>query len=47
MLEIHRELKKQVPDLMHRSGASSVFEPRIFDDLLFAATELRDAVIRG
>jgi len=34
-----------VPDLMRRSGAASVFEPRIFDDLLFAATELRDALL--
>lgn len=45
MLRTHRELKKQVPDLMRRSGAASVFEPRIFDDLLFAATELRDALL--
>ena len=45
MLSIHRELKKQIPDLMQRSGATSVFEARIFDDLLFAATELRDAML--
>jgi len=45
MLEIHRELKKQVPGLMRRSGAASVFEPRIFDDLLLAVGELRDAVL--
>ena len=45
MLEIHRELKKQVPGLMIRSGAASVFEPRIFDDLLLAVGELRDAML--
>jgi hypothetical protein len=45
MLEIHRELKKQVPGLMRRSGAASVFEPRIFDDLLLAVGELRDAML--
>ena len=45
MLEIHRELKKQVPGLMRRSGAASVFEPRIFDDLLIAVGELRDAML--
>jgi hypothetical protein len=45
MLDINRELKKQVPDLMRGAGAASVFEPRIFDDLLFAATELRDAML--
>jgi hypothetical protein len=46
MLENHRELKKQVPDLIHRSGAASVFEARMFDDLLFAARELRDTALR-
>ena len=45
MLEIHRELKKQVPELIHRSGAASVFEARTFNDLIFAATELRDAML--
>jgi hypothetical protein len=46
MLENDRELKKQVPDLMRRSGAASVFEARMFDDLLFAARELRDTALR-
>jgi hypothetical protein len=45
MLEIHEELKKQVPDLIRRSGAASVFEPRIFENLLIAAKELRDAML--
>ncbi len=45
MLTTHRELKKQVPDLIRRSGATTVFEPRIFDDILIAATELRDAML--
>jgi hypothetical protein len=45
MLTIHRELKES-PDLIHRSGAATVFEPRIFDDILIAATELRDAIVR-
>jgi hypothetical protein len=41
MLALHRELKKRVPDLLRSSGAVSIFEPRIFDDLLVAAAELR------
>ena len=44
MLKLNRELKKQVPDLMRRSGAASVFEARIFDDLLVAAAELRRGI---
>jgi hypothetical protein len=46
MLAIHRELKRRVPALMHSSGAASVFEPRIFDDLVIAAAELRNALAR-
>jgi hypothetical protein len=41
MLALHRELKKKVPELLRSSGAVSVFEPRIFDDMLVAAAELR------
>jgi hypothetical protein len=44
MLTIHRELKRRVPALMRSSGAASVFEPRIFDDLVIAAAELRNAL---
>jgi hypothetical protein len=44
MLELHTELKKQVPDLIRRSGAASVFEPRIFEDLLIAAAGLRRGI---
>jgi hypothetical protein len=43
MLRIYREVKKRVPALMRTSGAASVFEPRIFDDLLIAAAQARDS----
>jgi len=39
---LHNGLKRNLPELMRRSGAGSVFEARIFDDLLIAAARLRD-----
>jgi hypothetical protein len=44
MMAIYGELKKQVPDLIRRSGAASVFEPRIFEDLLIAAAALKRGI---
>ena len=44
MLRIHLEVTKRLPALMHASGAASVFEPRIFDDLLFAAAQARESI---
>lgn len=43
MLGIHLEVMKRLPALMRASGAVSVFEPRIFDDLLFAAAQARES----
>jgi hypothetical protein len=42
MLTLHNGLKNNLLELMRRSGAESVFEARIFDDLLIAAARLRD-----
>lgn len=42
MLRVYVEVRKRLPELIGSSGAASVFEPRIFDDLLVAAADARD-----
>jgi hypothetical protein len=44
MLGIHLEVTKRLPAMMRASGAASVFEPRIFGDLLFGAAQARESI---
>jgi hypothetical protein len=47
MLDLHARVKRGLPKLMLRAGATSVFEARIFDDILLLATELRSAIFEN
>jgi hypothetical protein len=47
MLVLYAHLTSRAPDLMRRAGTDSLFEARIFDDLLVGAAELRDALLMG
>lgn len=40
MLRIHRRLRSRVKNLMLQAGARTVYEPRIFNDLSYAALAL-------
>jgi hypothetical protein len=45
MLALLAGVKSGVPDLLHEAGAASLFEARIFDDLLVMAAGLRPVLV--
>jgi len=47
MMETYRFLTHSISHLKKRSGAESIFEPRIFDDLIVLAAQFRDLRIGG
>lgn len=40
MMRIYRELKSAIPEIQRKAGSRSLYEPRMLDDLRYAAAAL-------
>ena len=46
MTKVYNRLRKALPEIMTRRGATSAFQASVFHDLVFLAASLRKAVIK-
>jgi hypothetical protein len=46
MWQIYREMRRNLPTLLHQSGANHVYETRIFKDLSVLASAWADVIVR-
>ena len=44
LMKLYRSLRDVIPDVQRKTGARTLFEPRVFADICYAVVDLRDAM---